>query len=78
MLFFLGCPNSGKTFSLAGKTSKKSEEEEENPGIMIYMMRRLFSKFKHEMSLYSTYSFWCRFLYIEKDKVRSTEDIVTE
>lgn len=46
MLFFLGGPSSGKTYSLAGKNYPNNEEKSD-PGIMIYMMRRLFSKFKH-------------------------------
>lgn len=41
-------------------------------------MRRLFSKFKHEVSLYSTYSFWCKFMFVERDRVRNLYDELME
>ena len=63
----IGSPNSGKTYTLAGKLGYNYEFSE--PGIMIYLMRRLFSKFKHEVSLYSTYSFWCKFCFVEHNQV---------
>lgn len=77
VVFCLGSPNSGKTYSLAGKTIHLYEIEAE-PGIIIYMMRRLFSKFKHEVSLYSTYSFWCKFMFVERDRVRNLYDELME
>lgn len=40
---------------------------------MVYIMRRLFTKFKQEVSLDSTYSYWVKFCFVEHDKVTSPQ-----
>ena len=46
MIFCLGGPKSGKTYTVAGKMNNSNQYFHE-PGILTYLMRGLFSKYKH-------------------------------